>query len=1044
MSLTCFELEYLKNDINLLGMALHRDCFDVEQVMIAEPVAPSYDCPADELDWNMMSDENRYWGGKHLWSNIKGQITVPQSFMGGAIDLIVSRIENYDVSSCEIETLSGPEGQLFINGQRIAAIDRGHDRTRYDFKTGETYDIRIGFFSGRFDCYHQLASFKIVHVDMEAEKLYYDMKTLLEICEVLEVGSEDRVARLDVIKKTLASLDFRNVSSRAANCSSTSKVTGSLRRSIAGAQSVFDGELAKNILSISAISNVSAVGHGHIDLGWLWEIAHTHHKCIRTFATQCSLLERYDRWIFNQSSPQAYAWVEKDAPELFEKIKGQISMGRWEADGAMWCEADTNIPSGESLIRQFFYGKKYFKNKLGVDSRLLWLPDVFGYTAALPQLMKLAEVDGLITSKISWNQYNRFPYDCFKWKGLDGSEIPVQVITTPHASDATFTYNAGATAVEVKGAMVNFNQKKLGLDALMSYGWGDGGGGVDSEMIERLRRMEDFPACPQMPGIINEKSSDLMKRVLQKIDELPCWDGELYLEYHRGTYTTQGWLKRANRRNEINLHNAEWLGAIAGEGFIFDKETIDTCWEDLLLCQFHDILPGSSVKGVYEEVMFLQDTISQKTGEVIDAAIESIAADIDTSDYKEPVVLFNTLSWDRTEAIKMPDGHWRDDIVVSAGGWCVVDASEKTNIENSISISDDCRQIESRFWKINLGDDGSIIRLYDKQADREVLRDGQKANHWQLFEDRPLAEGHDAWDIDLHYQKYSFPDLELESVKQIEHNSVRAVLELCWRFPVKEDANQSVITQQMVIYANNPKIDFQTQVDWFENHTLLKAAFAVDIRTNKATYEVQFGHIERPTHHNTSWDMAKFEVCAHRFADLGEFDYGVSLLNDCKYGYDTFGDVIRLSCIKSAQYPDETADQGKHCFTYSLLPHQGSFQQAGVVQSAAEMNNPLIVKAITASSGTKPARVAMFKSSNLAVIIDTTKPAEDGFGTVVRIYESYGSHSKTIIKIGMNFTNIQEVNLMEKAVSHTDLVINKEEKSVTLTLKPFQIVSLKF
>ena len=1042
MSLTCFELEYLKNDINLLGMALHRDFLDVEQVMLAEPVAPSYDCPADDLDWNMMPEENRYWGGKHLWSSIKGQITVPQSFVDGAIDLIVSRIENYNVSSCQIETLSGPEGQLFINGQRIAAIDRGHDRTRYTFKPGETYDIRISFFSGRFDCYHQLASFKITHVDTEAEKLYYDLKTLFEICELLEVDSEDRVARLDVIKKTLTALDFRNVSSRAANGSSTSKVTGSMRRSIARAQSVFDRELART-LSISAISNVSAVGHGHIDLGWLWEIAHTHHKCIRTFATQCSLLDRYDRWIFNQSSPQAYAWVEKDAPELFEKIKAQIARGRWEADGAMWCEADTNIPSGESLIRQFLYGKNYFKKKLGVDSRLLWLPDVFGYSAALPQLMKLAEVDGFITSKISWNQYNRFPYDCFKWKGLDGSEIPVQFITTPHENEAILTYNAMATPAEVKGALVNFNQKKLGLDALMSYGWGDGGGGVDSDMIERLQRMEDFPACRQMPGIINEKSSDLMKKVLQKSEELPCWDGELYLEYHRGTYTTQGWLKRANRRNEINLHNAEWLGAIAGEGFIFDQEAIAQCWEDLLLCQFHDILPGSSVKGVYEEVKVLQDTISQKTGEAIDAAIESIAADIDTSDYKEPVALFNTLSWDRTEAIEMPDGQWRDDIVVPAGGWCVVDASEKTNNENTISISDNHRQIESRFWKMTLGDDGSIISLYDKQADRDVLRDGQKANHWQLFEDRPLAEGHDAWDIDLHYQEYPFPDLELASIKRIEHNAVRTVLELCWKLPARDNANQSVITQQMIVYANNPRIDFQTDVDWFENHTLLKAAFAVDIRTNKATYEVQFGHIERPTHRNTSWDMAKFEVCAHRFADLGEFDYGVTLINDCKYGYDAYGQVVRLSCVKSAQYPDETADTGRHVFTYSLLPHRGSFQEAGVVQSAAEMNNPLIVKAITASSGLKPSNLAMFKSSNPAVIIDTVKPAEDGYGKVIRIYESYGAHSKTTVNIGVSLTNVQEVNLLEEAVSHTDLEIDKEGKSVTLTLKPFQIISLR-
>jgi alpha-mannosidase len=1049
------EFQYLRmeNYLNLIKRMIRKDSTNLTGIQVVDPATSCYASPPDNADWRNMPDDN-VWGSDNGWVYLRGSAAVPAEWNdGGPIDLVVvSQSVYHHELAMSITGVAGPEGQVFVNGERVGAIDTYHQILRYPFTSNKTYDVTAVFFAGQLPCSHILNNFSLNRTDGATEKLYHDLRVLLEVTRLLPETSIERMPRMEALKKTIDAIDFREVDEiRDPLPRKPHSACKAFYESIDGAQQVLNRSL-NSIPLLDKGPHVVAMGHGHIDLGWLWPIAQTHHKCIRTFATQCRLLEQYDRWVYNQSSPQAYAWVEKDAPDLFEKIRNQVKAGRWEADGAMWVEADTNITGGESLVRQLLYGKRYFREKFGVDSRMLWLPDVFGYTACLPQLMKLADVDVFVTSKISWSQYNEFPYDTFRWRGLDGSEIPTHFITTPLAprlckewdlpNTTIRTYNSLMDMEEIKGCWDVYKQKETGLDPLLTFGYGDGGGGPTEEMLETALRMADQPVTTSVTRVKLESSADLRKRIQECADRLDVWDGELYLEYHRGTYTTQGWLKRANRKNEVRLHNLDWLASLTGGLQESEKATLDQIWEDLLLCQFHDILPGSSIAPLYDEVRAIQDNIKKKAEAIIDRHTHLLCKEIDTSVYSEPVVIFNTLGWQRSEPAQLPDGSWRDDIAVPPGGWVVIDAATRPGASEPISVSEDGRTLTNRFWKIRLNEQGQLSELYDRKNDRQVLATGCAGNVWQRFEDRPLAPIHDAWDIDLHYEESPLPPPEIASFEVTETSSVRTVVELRWDIDPANEGKQSKISQRLILYANIPRIDFETQVDWYEHHQLLKVAFPVNIRATEATYQVQFGHVRRPTHRNNSWDLARFEVCAQQFADLSEHDYGVALINDCKYGHDIHEGVIRLTCIKSAQNPDPQADQGHHRFTYALLPHAGSFQEAHVSRHAAELNTPLIVKSVASDKGTRPCEFALFQCDNEAVVVETLKPAEDGNGVILRCYESHGSRGRVTLTFTKDWTHVSEVNLLEDPSDNgTDL--KHEGSDVQFNIRPFQIVTLR-
>jgi len=1037
-----FRVAKLNRYVSLIGCRIVRETVWGREIHVLEPAESRFDAPPDDGLWQPMRIGGA-WGGKQQWAYFRAEVTVPDHWRAGAIELRMAHKVGYLQRPADDNYPAGPEGQVFIEGRRVGAIDQQHKRIRYPFEPGKTYDVRAVFFAGRCACRHALETLGLAWIDPPTEKLYYDLRVTLDVIGQLSPDSITREKLIAAVDAAIHALDLRDEVGHV-------EVPSEVRRdpagelfyaSVAAAQEAFDAA-QRRLEPAADAPRIVALGHAHTDLAWLWPIQQTRHKLVRTFATQCRLLQQYSDWIFQQSSAQAYAWVERDAPELFENIKGYVAAGRWEVEGAMWVEADTNLTGGESLVRQLLYGKRYFREKFGIDSRVLWLPDVFGYSAALPQLLRLAGVDGFVTSKISWNQYNRFPHDTFRWRGLDGTEIPTHFITTP-SSSWFYTYNAEVTAGQVKGAWDEYRQKALGLEPLMTFGFGDGGGGPTEEILENARRLAADPPITGMPQVKFDKARTLMQRIAAKAAQLPIWDGELYLEYHRGTYTTQAWLKRANRKNEVRLHNLEWLACLAAEhGYRLDKARLDAMWQDLLLMQFHDILPGSSVGEVYEEVRPMQQRIAQQADAMISEAAAVLCKKIDTSARRKPIVLFNTLSWDRSDPVRLPDGTWRDDITVPAGGWTVIDAAGPASHEASpeLSVSDDGRQLTNAFWLLRLDEHGRIVELYDRRNDRQVLPEGAVANEWQVFEDRPLA--HDAWDIDLHYQEHPLPPPRCVSIQVVERGDVRVAVEVTWKMPPIGKGPQSIITQRIALYARHPRIDFETTVEWHEHHQLLKVAFPVDIRATEATYQIQFGHIRRPTHRNTSWDVARFEVCAHQFVDLAEHGYGVSLLNDCKYGHDIHDNVIRLTCIKSPQSPDARADQGHHEFTYCLLPHAGSFQQAGVIRAAAELNVPVIVREAKPSPGDLPSEFRFVRCDSDAVIVETLKGAEEGDGLILRLYESHGSHAHVTLTFAKAPACVQQVNLLEEPAEE-DIGLHHHGDSVRLRLRPFQVVSLR-
>jgi len=1038
-----YRVPALRALLRLVQTQVVRQRLSADRVFIEEPAAESFDSPPDDGRWEPAAVPVS-WGQRQGWTAFRSRCRVPEGWTFGAVDVVMRHRPLYrpPVPTGD-DYPAGPEGQLFVDGNRVGAVDAQHHRIRIPRQPGHDYDIRAIFFAGRCDLRHELEEWSLEWVDTDVERFYHDVRVLLDVAALLPEGEPRRESLLSAVEEVMALLDVRDISETAPTPSAL------FRASLPRAQARLDEAYENN--RGAGVPVVRAVGHAHIDLAWLWPIRQTRHKCVRTFATQCRLLDQFPGFVYLQSQPQAYAWVEAVAPDLFERIQHHVRQGRWEAEGASWVEMDTQLAGPESLVRQLVYGKRYFRKAFGVESHVLWLPDVFGYSAALPQLMRLAGVDGFVTSKISWSQYNKFPYDTFAWKGLDGSTVAAHFITTPWVEEGLYfsstqgilTYNALMKAAEVKGCWEVYREKGLGTEALMSFGWGDGGGGPTEEMVETAIRLERLNGAGPVPALRLRPVGPLMAELSRRVAELPVWDGELYLEYHRGTYTTQGWIKRANRKNEIRLHTLEWLAALAQrEGFPYDRESVETLWKDLLLCQFHDILPGSSVGEVYrEEVRPMHDRIAERAETMTSAISAWLVERIHTAGARQPVVLFNPLSWTRRDPVQLPNGTWRDDVAIPAGGWLVLDAAiPPSPVEEPPRVEAEGRVLINRFWILRLGANGEIVELYDRRNRRSVLAEGEAGNVWQLFDDRPIEN--DAWDIDIYYQNRPRPGPRLTALRTVENGPTRAAVALEWEWPGTESAPLCRWRQELAIYASCPRIDFRTEVDWRAHHILLKVAFPVAVRARNATFEIQFGHIQRSTHTNTSWDFAQFEVWGHRFVDLSEHGYGVALLNDCKYGFDVKGHTIRMTCIKCPQNPDAQADQGRHEFAYALLPHAGSFQEAGIVQAAAEFNTPPVAVTTSPHAGDQPSVWTALACDNPAIVAETLKPADEGPGWILRLYEAFGSRGRATITLPSAPSAVIPVNLLEEPTPDERLALRVEGKNVAFNFRPFQIVTL--
>ncbi|MDD3927455.1 MAG: glycoside hydrolase family 38 C-terminal domain-containing protein, partial [bacterium] len=708
-----------------------------------------------------------------------------------------------------------------------------------------------------------------------------------------------------------------------------------------------------------------------------------------------------------------------------------------------WVENDCNLVSGESLVRQCLYGQRFFKEEFGVDVRVGWLPDVFGYSWAMPQIYRKSGLEYFMTSKISWNDTNRFPYNTFWWQGIDGTRIFTQLI---HG-----TYNALVKPAEMQQLWEDYNSKLECPDFISSYGHGDGGGGPTREMLEYLPRLSDIPGLPKA---CTGRVHDYFDRIAEETENLPVWNGELYFERHRGTYTSQARNKRFNRKSELLYREAEMYCSIASlHGKSYPDEELRRGWQTILLNQFHDIIPGSSINEVYKDSRVQYESVMECGERLHREAQESIAAGINTQGEGTPVLVFNSLSWERSGMVSIEVGSAGSLKVIGSDGaevpsqlsegkllflaehlpscgYAVYRLVEGSRLAEESPFMVQDGKVVTPYYEMEFLSDGTIARLYDRLRKREMLPEGTRANHLQVFEDKPTIC--EAWDIELQYQEKSWEFKPVSPVQVREKGLLRLVLQQELNY------NKSSLVQDMILYAHSPRIDFVNKVDWQERKILLKVAFPVEIHASRATYEIAFGAIERPTHWNNGWDKARFEVSGHRWADLSEADYGVSLLNDGKYGWDIKDNIMRLSLLRSSESPDPEADRGEHLFTYSLLPHTGDWRN-GTLQAAHELNSPAVALVTNFHDGRLDGRHSFMGIDRCGTLIDTVKQAEDGNGIIIRVYEAYGTRGPAVLVLDRDIVEACECDLLEHRIGETDY----RGKEISFHINPFEIRTFK-
>lgn len=980
------------------------------------------------------------WQGRDLYVWLSTKVHIPEEWDGKTV------VGVFDFGMTGGGNNSGFESLLFVNREPFQGVDANHKEVFFpNDLIGRDVSLDFRLWSGlegggkQQEQEHRIKRAEVAWLDEAVDHLYYDAKAVLGAIEVLSESQPERVELLKALNDAFNRIDWSQPGSEG------------FYESIYMA----NGALSKTLSAMEKSSSVTihALGHTHIDVAWLWRLKHTREKAARSFSTVLRLMEKYPEYIFLQTQPQLYDYLKNDYPELYETIKKRVRERRWEAGGGMWLEADCNIPSGESLVRQLLFGTRFFKNELGQDCNYLWLPDVFGYSWALPQILKKSGIDTFMTTKISWNQYNRMPHDTFKWRGIDGSEILTHFITTvePWAEEGSwfYTYNGLITPKTVQKSWEAYRDKNLNRDLLMSYGYGDGGGGVNREMLEMIQRIDKMPG---LPNVKTSRADDYFNSLHKNIDEtdeyVHTWDGELYLEYHRGTYTSQAHNKKMNRQLELLYREAEWFGVlnmlVKKDSTFYPQATLSDGWKIILRNQFHDIIPGSSIHEVYEDSREEYE-IAERLG--MKVKHESLHSLVSTDE--KALTVFNSAAWLRDGLIKVEDmdaenGSWVDaeGNTLSAqrteNGWLVKldklepmsagtvrfqpDTSDVKEVDPFTILKDG---IDTPFYKIEWNSSGQLTRIYDVQEEREVLAENSRGNVLQIFEDKPMA--FDAWDIDIFYQEKGTEVSELNLVETVEIGPLCAVIRFAWH------VGRSEITQDMIVYADDRRIDFKTEVDWNERQRLLKAAFPVNVRATEATYDIQYGNVKRPTHWNTSWDMARFETVGHQWADLSEAGYGISLLNNCKYGYDIKDNVMRLSLLKGAIHPDPEADHGHHSFTYSLYPHPDDWREGKTVQAAWDLNQPL-----TSQKGSYSAENPVFlRPSADHIMIDAVKKAEDGSGVVVRLHEFEGRRGEVVMSSDLNITGWCECDLMENEVDK-----RQASHDIRFAIKPYEIKTL--
>jgi len=967
---------------------------------------------------------------KYLW--VQTNVEIPEQRTGCEVAGL------FDLGKTGGGHNSGFESLLYIDGKPYQGVDSNHMDVLLEDYAGTKITLTLLLWTGlegggpKQIFRHRINQAHIGYLHRQTDDFYYLSKAIYKTIKLLPDTSVEKYDLTEALDEAYKLINWDEDKFH-------STVGAALDRLL----DILDG-MEKH----SAIT-VNVVGHTHIDVAWLWRLKHTREKSIRSFSTVLRLMAEFEEYSFLQSQPQLYKYIKNDCPELYESIKKRIAGGQWEADGGMWVEADCNISSGEALVRQLTHGIAFFKEEFNVKCEYLWLPDVFGYSWALPQILRQCNIKTFMTTKISWNQYNSIPNDLFRWRGIDGTEILTYFITTPevgHSEDSRFsTYNGQISPRSVLGSWHKFKDKAISNETLISYGYGDGGGGPNRNMLKMRRAMDRLPG---LPNVKTSSVKDFFNRIHNNVDNtdryVHTWDGELYLEYHRGTYTSQANTKKMNRLLEFGIAKSEWVCSLnwlyGGE---YPAARLHDAWETVLLHQFHDIIPGSSIREVYEDS---DKSYAQSYAGVTDLTVNAMKTITLPDDMS--FTLCHMGSFDRSDLVHLPvieDGVFSDNDgnLLPAqkldNGWLVnveipaiamktitfkpgqIHAQDKT-----FTIDMEAGTLESPLYSIEWNKDGNLTKLYDKQCDREVLTAGSLGNVLEIYEDMPLA--HNNWDIDIYYTQKREVVMPAGAAELVENGSERCVIRFTYAY------NLSGFTQDMIVYKDNRRIDFITHVSWHEADRLLKVAFQTDIRATKATYDIQFGHVERPTHFNTSWDWARFEVVGHKWADISETDYGVALLNNCKYGYNIKDSNLRLTLLKSSKMPDTECDMGEHDFTYALMPHTGTVMQGGVLEESIKLNHPVDVYAGKLREDV--GRLVVIDSDSIH--IDALKKAENEDCLVLRVHECRGTRQQIKITSDHDLKKFAPCNLLEE-----DLMPPTAGKCIETVVKPFEIKTYK-
>ncbi|MBE0581489.1 glycoside hydrolase family 38 C-terminal domain-containing protein [Devosia sp.] len=982
----------------------------------------------DRSAWTRV-DRDLIWGEPDGYYWFGGQLVVPDALAGKAL---FGRIHAQFGS---VMGRSDPQLLVRIDGR----IAQGGDGNHREFRltdhaaAGQVFDILIE--AGTIEDRRQLGfGVELVIHDRLAEIVYYDLKVPLDVARLLKPDDARRARLLRYIDEALDLIDFRP--------GDPARFAASLEAARARADAIYAEADA------DAMPEIVATGHTHIDVAWLWRVRETRQKMARSMANALALMDEYEDYRFMYNQGVLLDYLDRDYPELFDRLSGQVKAGRFEIEGALWLEPDVVIASGESLVRHIVKGSRYHQEKFGVKPRIVWLPDTFGYTAALPQLMTQAGLDIFITHKMSWNDTNRMPHEIFFWQGLDGTQVPTYFLTTQRYEydGINTTYCPDLVPSHVMGTWKRFSQQGLHDELFLVYGHGDGGGGPTRGMLENVRRMErGIPGCPK---IRHEPMAPyferLVARMRQEPEAFPRWVGELYLEYHRGTLTSVAKNKRNNRRAEQMLHRLELLAVMARQqGVAYPHDEIEQLWEVVLLNQFHDILPGTSIGPVYD------DSDAEYAGffAQAEALLQRLAGALAEQGRH---LVFNAASQTRSGLLHLPAGTKAAHVggidiaaqaleladgtqacavpIAGIAGFSTLDVT-LTDIEAPLppsSLSVSSTLLENAVLRAVFNRKGQLVSLFDKRRGREAIMPGKAGNAFVAHQDIPID--FDAWDIDDYFEDRSWPVDALVSAEVVERGPYRAAIRFEWTY------EQSRIVQVVSLAAGSGQLEFDSFVDWRESQTLLKVGFPLDIRTDTSRAETQFGHVSRPTHANTRWERARFETSMHRWVDLSEAGFGVAALNDCKYGYDAKGSVLRLTLIKSPIFPWPEADRGEHRFRYALLVHDGDLQ--AVHNAATAFNQPLQLLAGAAESQPDVLPVVALNSDQ--VTIETVKACQSGTGTILRLWETQGKAGVVTLSLP-RAARISETDLHEAVTS----VLAQDDSSVTLSFRPFQIRTLK-